>query len=152
MGSGDASDQPNINQSELKEKAFEIYRQLSQQQSARSPEQLAIQAHRLAKDFLEVNAKIESGEINPTPIHPKPERVKVPRMYAKNENQGFETVKDPVTGADVMDDAPVDHYAFAPNLPENHSINLRFKSPEGVKVRDLIEEHKRSVLVGSGRN
>lgn len=90
-----------------------------------------------AKVFVETSALIASGELPCHPPQPEArEYVKVPLVKMISEGEGgimprFEQLIDPMTQNPLYEQAAVDFDAYAPNLPAEHPINLRYKPRPG---------------------
>jgi hypothetical protein len=103
-------------------------------------ESVALECFRRATAFLKVSAGIRAGELSAEPEAPlETEYVEVPVMLQSGDEK-WKPVKDPVTGKPVTQRLPVDNFAFAPNLPEDHPINLRFKPLDGVSLKERLEK------------
>lgn len=93
----------------------------------------ALEAFRRAKVFLECSDEIEMGMASAEPIPADiPEDVDVP-VLVQNSEEKWSPLMDPITNRQVVQKMPVDRYAYAPNLPENHPVNVRFKPHDGVR-------------------
>jgi len=121
----------------LEQVALHIFNRMgSDVQFGRSMESLAVESFRRAKSFLTISEGVESGIVSADPIKPDvPEFIDVPVMTQRSDEK-WDPVKDPKTGLPVMQRAPVDRDAYAPNLPSEHPINLRFKPRDGVAIAD----------------
>lgn len=97
-------------------------------------EEVAVECFRRAKAFLKVSEGVKYEEINADPLPPeKPEFIDVP-VHQEFADGKWKTVVDPVTNRPVMEKAPVDRSAYAPNLPETHPVNLRFRPVDKVPI------------------
>jgi hypothetical protein len=126
---------------ELKATAEAIFRDLIR--GARDEAQfsmLALQAYKAAGTFLETTARIASGELSGEPeVPPETEYVELPVMV-QGADESWKEMKDPVSGSTVMQKLPVDHYAYAPNLPASATVNRRFKPLDGVSFEERIAQ------------
>lgn len=89
-----------------------------------------------AKAFLLISEGVKSGEISAEPPKPEPtEYIEVP-VWQQQSDEKWRPVVDPVTNKPVTQRAPIDRYAYAPNLAADHPINQRFKPVDGVSFED----------------
>lgn len=119
---------------ELKDVALEIFNRMSANvgvglvQSATAHE-----AFRRSKVFLDTSDAVEMGELSIEAIpQDKYEEVEVPMQVQVSDGK-WEKAIDPQTMRQITQKMPVDRYSYAPNLPEDHPINLRFKPHDGVR-------------------
>lgn len=105
---------------------------------------LAIESFRRAKAFLAVSEGVKGGDISAEPTQPdKPEYVEIP-VWQQTADEKWAAVKDPITGKPVVQMAPVDPYAYAPNLDASHPINQRFKPRDGRSFAERQKSFKES--------
>lgn len=127
-----AKDKPEPS-AELRATALAIFNHITAD-SARgfNHREKAHEAFRRAKAFLDLAEEIDAGLESAEAVKPDvPEEVEVPVLEQKSDEKWVQVV-DPMTNRPVMQRVPVDHYAYAPNLPDSHPINLRFKPHDGI--------------------
>jgi len=126
------------------EMAFALYRDaINMRGQSVNPEQLALDAYRRALAFQKLSGQIAAGKIT-TALETDNARkmIKVPRGYMKDDQQGFEGRIDPTTRQAVYEMVSEDPFAYAPNLPDNHPVNLRFQPRDGITLQDRKASHK----------
>jgi hypothetical protein len=110
---------------------------------------LAHEAFKSASAFLEVKARINDGDLTCEPDKPDvPEYIEIPVMIEKKDNE-WVPLRDIATGKTIMERAPVDRDAYAPNLPATHPINLRCKPRDGVSVEERIARHNAEKVIAA---
>lgn len=105
-------------------------------------QKVAREAFRAAKAFMDVSAAVASGEFIPEqekPLSLKP--IEVP-VWRNTSDDKWQVIKDPQTNKVITESVLPDPYSYAPNLPPEHPINLRFQPMDGVSVTERIERFK----------
>lgn len=136
---------PVINE-KMHEMAFALYRDaVNVRAGAVNPTQLAQESFARAVAFQKIAAQMDAGKLSlVTEAEEVRKLVKVPRGRMKDDQQGFEASVNPATREEVYEMVPEDPYAYAPNLPASHPINLRFQPRDGVTFDDRVKAHKRA--------
>lgn len=100
-----------------------------------TPRDQAQEAFRRAKAFLEISDAVQSGELDPGPTEePKREKIRVPRWIQNNEGQ-WNPMKD-AHGQTLTEEVMTDPYAYCPNLPADHPVNVKFRPQDGVSFKE----------------
>lgn len=112
--------------------------------SRHTPDHNAVlRAFQHAKVFQSVSSKILAGEIPcEMPEPDEPDFIKCPLVVLVSDTPGEQTKWKPVTdplGNPLFETLLVDRDSFAPNLPADHPINLRYKPRPGAKT---VVEHQ----------
>lgn len=109
---------------ELKELAFSIYaNEVKGKRAGFSGERVALESFRLAQEFLNIDAEIQTGGLSAErPPEPVAEFIEVDLW--EQEGETWKPALDQY-GRPVKERQLVDADAFAPNLPIEHPINQR---------------------------
>lgn len=137
-----ASPAPAAEHGRLEEAALAIFSDATRNARGFDPAKVAHDAFRKAKAFLDTSSAIASGELSAETEKPLPyEEIEVP-VLVQTTDEKWEPVLDPHTRKPVTEKLAVDRFAYAPNLPADHPINLRFKPQDGRSIKERhIPEH-----------
>lgn len=134
---------------QLQDVALAIFSEATRTSRGYDPGKVALDSFRKAKAFLDVSAAIFAGELSAEAEASLPyEEIEVPRMI-QHSDEKWETLTDERTGAVLTEKVGVDRFAYAPNLPADHPINLRFKPTDG---RSIKERHLPERLLAASAN
>lgn len=136
-----AAAQP-VNHGRLEEVALSIFSDATRSARGFDPAKVAHDSFRKAKAFLDVSGRIAQGELSadaePLPVY---EEIEVP-VLIQTEDEKWKPVVDPVTRKQITEKVGVDRHAYAPNLPPEHPINLRFKPQDGRSIQERHQPEK----------
>jgi hypothetical protein len=135
-----------VESQELEKTALAIYTGRLNARAGAGDQNLVQQSFLEANRFLRIAARVRSGDLEflPEPESRPTEYVDCPIMELTAEHadgrQDYKPILDPITKSPMTERLPKDPFAFAPNLPPDHAINLRYGGL--VPVAQLIAEVK----------
>lgn len=133
---------PVANHGRLEEVALEIFSDATRNARGFDPAKVALDSFRKAKSFLDVSQAISAGELSAeAELVPPYEETEVP-VLRQTTDEKWEPVVDEITRKPITEKRAIDRFAYAPNLPADHPINLRFKPQDGRSIKERhIPEH-----------
>ena len=123
----------SVDQDQLQAVALQLYAKTDTH--GYTNEATALGCFKRAKVFLETAAKVRSGQLSAEEDKPLPnEMIEVP-VWKQLSDEKWQPMTDEL-GRVVTEKQPVDRFAYAPNLPKDHPVNLRFKPVDGRSIAE----------------
>lgn len=115
-----------VDQKLLEDTAKDIYLRLHEgKMRGHEPREIASRAFALAKAFAEEAQAVRDGKIVADP--PKPDAPLYVRVHLWDGSRGQHGERKlDENNQPIFEIQPVDRYAFAPNLPDEHPVNQRY--------------------------